>query len=52
MYAYFQDFMEGKLPQAPGERPTLQDWEYHLGTIFSEVCIICASDVDIRMFFK
>lgn len=44
--------MEGKLPQVPGERPTLNDWENHLGTIYSEVCIICASDVDICMFFK
>ena len=33
-----QDFMVGKLPQAPGELPTLNDWENHLTTIFPEVC--------------
>ena len=26
----FRDFMEGKLPQFPGEYPTLDDWEQHL----------------------
>ena len=30
-------FIEGKLPQLPGERPTLQDWSDHLTTIFPEV---------------
>ncbi|KAL6626420.1 hypothetical protein ACP70R_030146 [Stipagrostis hirtigluma subsp. patula] len=33
----FRDFMAGKLPQVPGERPTLSDWENHLGTIYPEV---------------
>ncbi|KAF5197789.1 Glutamate--cysteine ligase [Thalictrum thalictroides] len=33
----FRDFMEGKLPSAPGELPTLNDWENHLTTIFPEV---------------
>ncbi|AQK78995.1 gamma-glutamylcysteine synthetase1 [Zea mays] len=33
----FRDFMQGKLPQAPGELPTLNDWENHLTTIFPEV---------------
>uniref|UniRef100_A0A0E0DLI1 Glutamate--cysteine ligase n=1 Tax=Oryza meridionalis TaxID=40149 RepID=A0A0E0DLI1_9ORYZ len=33
----FRDFMVGKLPQAPGELPTLNDWENHLTTIFPEV---------------
>ncbi|CAD6273081.1 unnamed protein product [Miscanthus lutarioriparius] len=33
----FKDFMQGKLPQAPGELPTLNDWENHLTTIFPEV---------------
>ncbi|CAO2180320.1 unnamed protein product [Urochloa humidicola] len=33
----FRDFMDGKLPQVPGGRPTLNDWENHLGTIYSEV---------------
>ncbi|XP_066361585.1 glutamate--cysteine ligase A, chloroplastic [Miscanthus floridulus] len=33
----FEDFMQGKLPQAPGELPTLNDWENHLTTIFPEV---------------
>ena len=30
-------FMDGKLPQLPGERPTLKDWSDHLTTIFPEV---------------
>ncbi|KAF9617648.1 hypothetical protein IFM89_037711 [Coptis chinensis] len=34
---YLQDFLEGKLPAAPGELPTLNDWENHLTTIFPEV---------------
>lgn len=29
--------MAGKLPSAPGELPTLNDWENHLTTIFPEV---------------
>ncbi|XP_068645413.1 glutamate--cysteine ligase, chloroplastic-like [Aristolochia californica] len=33
----FRDFMHGKLPQIPGELPTLYDWENHLTTIFPEV---------------
>jgi len=33
----FRRFMEGKLPQLPGERPTLKDWGDHLTTIFPEV---------------
>ncbi|RCV23971.1 hypothetical protein SETIT_5G047900v2 [Setaria italica] len=33
----FRDFMDGKLPHVPWERPTLNDWENHLGTIYSEV---------------
>ena len=33
----FRDFMEGKLPQFPGEYPTLDDWEQHLTTCFPEV---------------
>ncbi|MCC5985673.1 MAG: glutamate--cysteine ligase [Rhodobacteraceae bacterium] len=32
----FRDFMEGKLPALPGERPTLNDWADHLTTIFPE----------------
>ncbi len=35
--ASFQDFLEGKLPQLPGERPTLDDWSDHLTTLFPEV---------------
>jgi glutamate--cysteine ligase len=31
------DFMDGKLPALPGERPTMADWENHLTTIFPEV---------------
>jgi glutamate--cysteine ligase len=33
----FRRFMEGKLPQLPGERPTFKDWGDHLTTIFPEV---------------
>ncbi len=33
----FRAFMDGRLPPLPGERPTKQDWEDHLTTIFPEV---------------
>lgn len=33
----FRDFLAGALPELPGERPTLADWESHLTTIFTEV---------------
>lgn len=33
----FRDFMAGKLPELPGERPSMKDWEDHLTTIFPEV---------------
>lgn len=33
----FRDFLEGKLPQLPGEKPTIKDWENHLSTLFPEV---------------
>ncbi|CAO2184996.1 unnamed protein product [Urochloa humidicola] len=33
----FRDFMAGKLPQVPGELPTLNDWDIHLGTTYPEV---------------
>jgi glutamate--cysteine ligase len=33
----FQDFLDGKLPQLPGKRPTLDDWSDHLTTLFPEV---------------
>eukprot|EP00882_Tetradesmus_deserticola_P003417 GHRQ01003613.1.p1 GENE.GHRQ01003613.1~~GHRQ01003613.1.p1 ORF type:complete len:491 (+),score=78.50 GHRQ01003613.1:97-1569(+) len=33
----WRDFMEGKLPALPGERPTMGDWENHLTTIFPDV---------------
>ncbi len=33
----FGDFMEGKLPELPGQRPTLKDWADHTTTIFPEV---------------
>jgi glutamate--cysteine ligase len=32
-----RDFLAGKLPALPGERPTLGDWEDHLSTAFPEV---------------
>jgi glutamate--cysteine ligase len=33
----FRDFMAGRLPGLPGERPTTGDWADHLSTIFPEV---------------
>lgn len=33
----FRDFMDGKLPALPGERPLLSDWVDHLTTLFPEV---------------
>ena len=33
----FGDFMDGKLPELPGERPSLKDWSDHTTTIFPEV---------------
>ncbi|SCW79830.1 glutamate--cysteine ligase [Sphingobium faniae] len=33
----FRDFLEGKLPALPGEKPTEKDWEDHLSTAFPEV---------------
>ncbi len=33
----FRDFLEGKLPQPPGEKPKLTDFVDHLSTIFPEV---------------
>ncbi len=33
----FRAFLEGKLPQLPGERATLSDWSQHLTTLFPEV---------------
>lgn len=33
----FRDFLAGKLPAMPGERPTHADWDNHLSTIFPEV---------------
>ena len=33
----FRDFLAGKLPAFPGEKPTIKDWEDHLTTAFPEV---------------
>jgi glutamate--cysteine ligase len=33
----FRAFLEGKLPQLPGEKPLLSDWIDHLSTAFPEV---------------
>ena len=33
----FRDFMAGKLPAYPGQKPVLSDWVDHLSTIFPEV---------------
>ncbi|MFC3705430.1 glutamate--cysteine ligase [Devosia honganensis] len=35
----FRDFLRGELPQLPGEKPTIKDWEDHLSTLFPEVRI-------------
>ena len=35
--ASFRKFLDGKLPQLPGEKPTMRDWADHLTTIFPEV---------------
>ena len=33
----FRDFLDGKLPEMPGEKPRLNDWTDHLSTAFPEV---------------
>ncbi|MFL6751953.1 MAG: glutamate--cysteine ligase [Sphingomicrobium sp.] len=33
----FRDFLEGRLPELPGEKPRLSDWIDHLSTAFPEV---------------
>jgi glutamate--cysteine ligase len=33
----FRDFLEGRLPALPGEKPHLSDWSDHLSTAFPEV---------------
>lgn len=33
----FRDFLDGKLPALPGEKPNLTDWDNHLTTLFPEV---------------
>ena len=33
----FRDFLAGRLPELPGERPLPGDWEDHLTTVFPEV---------------
>jgi glutamate--cysteine ligase len=33
----FRDFFAGKLPDLPGQRPTVSDWANHVSTIFPEV---------------
>jgi glutamate--cysteine ligase len=33
----FRDFMDGKLAELPGEKPTMKDWADHTTTIFPEV---------------
>ena len=35
--ASFREFLDGRLPQLPGVRPTLDDWSDHLTTLFPEV---------------
>jgi len=33
----FRDFLDGKLPELPGEKPSVNDWTDHLSTAFPEV---------------
>ena len=33
----FRDFLDGRLPTLPGEKPVMSDWEDHLSTLFPEV---------------
>jgi glutamate--cysteine ligase len=33
----FRDFLKGRLPGLPGEKPSLEDWKDHLSTAFPEV---------------
>jgi glutamate--cysteine ligase len=33
----FRDFLDGRLPALPGEKPTMSDWVDHLTTLFPEV---------------
>ncbi|BAK68008.1 glutamate--cysteine ligase [Sphingobium sp. SYK-6] len=33
----FRDFLEGRLPALPGEKPRMSDWSDHLSTAFPEV---------------
>ena len=33
----FRDFLDGRLPALPGEKPTMADWTDHLSTAFPEV---------------
>ncbi len=33
----FRDFLDGKLPALPGEKPSMDDWNDHLSTAFPEV---------------
>ena len=35
--ASFRDFLDGRLKQLPGEKPTIDDWSDHLTTLFPEV---------------
>ena len=32
----FKDFLDGNLSALPGEKPTGEDWENHLTTLFPE----------------
>ncbi|MCF6302863.1 MAG: glutamate--cysteine ligase [Devosiaceae bacterium] len=33
----FREFLQGNLPQLPGQKPSVVDWEDHISTIFPEV---------------
>jgi len=33
----FRDFLKGKLAALPGQRPTMDDWELHMTTVYPEV---------------
>ncbi len=42
----FRDFLEGRLPALPGQRPTMDDWDDHLTTLFPEVR--CKRFIEVR----
>ncbi|MDP3961233.1 MAG: glutamate--cysteine ligase [Pseudorhodobacter sp.] len=42
----FRDFLNGRLPALPGEKPTLADWADHMTTVFPEARV--KSSIEMR----